>query len=1000
MFADQSTPGDGVNPDADGVDCAADPVASLKTMFVDMVMGRRIAAGQDPVLRPVFVKPHGVAGATFTILPDLRPDLRVGVFAGETYPAWVRFSSDTVPSQPDLKTTCGVAIKLFGVPGPKLLHPDEDATTHDFLLQNHDVFFVDTARDMCEFTEAGVVQGDYDAYLKAHPTTSRILDEMAKVVPSVLGIDYWSGLPYAFGGERNVKYKLVAAGGALDALPGLSTDDPDYLRRDLRARLLERDVRFHFCVQLQTDPEQMPLDAATIRWGESASPPVRVATLTIPRQDVDATGQAEYGESLSYNPWRVLAEHEPQGTIAAARRVAYAAAATLRRERNDVAREEPTQPRPVDLDPQPRDKHVVRAAIHPSIGIARVGDSEKGFYVGPETDRPPAMRPGDMKDEAGALKREAARFRIYGYNAADEAVRELTAQDADIAWTVHVANLKAAWYEFQIALDIPEASVPGDAQPTMRRNASIRGSAREQLAIDPGPRTISGPNVSGRRYEFASGTFFDKQVYLGELRTDAAGRLLFLGGHGRSASKDGKPATTFANNENWHDDVSDGPVTATVSIEGRELPVDPAWVVVAPPNYAPDLVGVRTMYDLQYDVFVQAGWLPTPQHVSFARDVYPVLERMARLQWVNQGFATGLGCSGREHFLDPEVLRRLASGAPEDAELRNQVYTTFRDYGRDGESPVPWPWIYGDAMNLPPVSERQNVMLSATQMRTLALWAAGSFDADFDVAALAPIELDDLPVVDRPAMLDRAALTFCLADAFHPGCEMTWPMRHTTMYMAPFRLRHRPPGDAGPRLGPELTPAAVTQLDGPLYGQSPGSVSRWMAVPWQTDTASCLSGYDSRYDPYLPTFWPARVPNQVLTRQDYDIVMDESRPLVERRAAFERRANWLRWLTGDYPQQINEMIASFGKLGVVQTQPAPQDGAFGPQVLVETDVGFEGEVDPRRNLITLHVPEARDEAGATAAVAAAIDALGEDPEHVTAGYIEKVDRFRRARERR
>jgi hypothetical protein len=30
-------------------------------------------------------------------------------------------------------------------PGPKLLAPDEDTTTHDFLLQNHDVFFVDTA---------------------------------------------------------------------------------------------------------------------------------------------------------------------------------------------------------------------------------------------------------------------------------------------------------------------------------------------------------------------------------------------------------------------------------------------------------------------------------------------------------------------------------------------------------------------------------------------------------------------------------------------------------------------------------------------------------------------------------------------------------------------------------------------------------------------------------------------------------------------------------------
>src|SRR4051794_18264284 len=164
------------------VDCAADPIASLKAMFVDVIMGQRIAAGQDPALRPVFLKPHGVAGATFTVRPDLPEELRVGIFAGTAYRAWVRFSSDTVPTAPDLKTTCGIAIKLFGVDGPKLLTPDEDAPTHDLLAQNHDVFFVDTARDMCEFTKAGVVDGDYGPYLAAHPTTARILDEMSKVV--------------------------------------------------------------------------------------------------------------------------------------------------------------------------------------------------------------------------------------------------------------------------------------------------------------------------------------------------------------------------------------------------------------------------------------------------------------------------------------------------------------------------------------------------------------------------------------------------------------------------------------------------------------------------------------------------------------------------------------------------------------------------------------------------------------------------------------------------
>jgi L-lysine epsilon oxidase C-terminal domain len=46
-------------------------------------------------------------------------------------------------------------------------------------------------------------------------------------------------------------------------------------------------------------------------------------------------------------------------------------------------------------------------------------------------------------------------------------------------------------------------------------------------------------------------------------------------------------------------------------------------------------------------------------------------------------------------------------------------------------------------------------------------------------------------------MLDRASLEFCLADAFHPGCEMTWPMRTAGLYMAPFRIAHAAPGWIG-----------------------------------------------------------------------------------------------------------------------------------------------------------------------------------------------------------
>ena len=561
-----------------------------------------------------------------------------------------------------------------------------------------------------------------------------------------------------------------------------------------------------------------------------------------------------------------------------------------------------------------------------------------------------------------------------------------------MAWTVHVANTKAAWYEFQLALDIPEASDPR-LPPSLLRNKGVVGAARGQLAIDPGSRTIRGRDHAGPEYRFATGTFCDKPVYLGELRTDADGRLVVLGGRGHSAASADQPLTDFANNDDWHDDTADGPVTAEVSIDGRPIPVDPAWVVVAPPNYAPPVVTVRTLYDLLYDTFVQTGAIAFPERTSFMRDVYPILARLSGLQWVNQGFATRFGWSGREHFLDRSYLERLASPAEEHAELRRQIWTAFRDWDRDGESPVPWPWIYGDSMSLPPVSARQCMMLSPTQLRLLERWAAGNFDADLDLDSEPPRTLDDVALADQPATLDRAALIHCLADAFHPGCELTWPIRHPSMFMAPFRIRHRAIGDAEPSLGKQLTPAEALAVDGPLYGQSPGSLTRWMAVPWQADTSSCRSGYDARYDPYLPTFWPARVPNQVLTEENYAIALDESRPLAERQAAFERRANWLRWLTPRVPQYMLDMVEHFGEFGVIEDRPGPADGAFPPRLMVETEVGFKDKVHPLRGLHPVHVPEARDPAVAEAEIRSAIDASPHPDEQITAGYLTKVARF-------
>jgi hypothetical protein len=625
---------------------------------------------------------------------------------------------------------------------------------------------------------------------------------------------------------------------------------------------------------------------------------------------------------------------------------------------------------------------IVRAAIHPSIGVARVGNSATEWFFGPEVTDPLPDPPGFRRDGADALKRQAARFRVYGLDANGNIVAELDAGNADIAWSVHLANKKAAWYEFQLALDIPEAS---SADPSLLRNASV--ADRASLTIDPGPRQITGSNAGGGpEHTFDTGSFMGKPVYLGELMTDDKGRLIVLGGVGNSASHDGTPAQTFANNDGWHDDVSDGPVTAEVVFEGRTLEVDPAWIVVGPPNYGPLQKSVRTMWDLMRDLSINNKQFnpnftqELPARPSFDTDIRPIFERLSALQWVNAGFAAAFGWAAPNDFATPEALARLGSDSPADQPLRQGLVNEFRNESRDAWSPVPWPWMYGDAMNVPtPPTPRAFLALSDTQLKMLQLWADGSFVSDYDPEREPPRLIEDVPVAGQGAMLDRAALDFCLADAFHPGCEITWPVREPTMYMGDFRIAHAPPDWVEPDYGPQLTPAMAAVPAGPPFtGQLPGGLTRWMAVPWQTDTASCRSGYPPSFGPYLATFWPARVPNWVLSRADYEIVLDAQGDEEARLEAFARRSDWLAPLkqAGNYIAQINSFVADISQMSVIETREGiPGDPNFPPVMQVE-------DIAVQRLAAAPHLLAARADVGAPP----------EAPEEDLSG-IEKVRRF-------
>ena len=377
--------------------CGTDATARLEEMFVGMAQAHHIALGQRPAERAVFRKLHGVAHGRLEMDKDRPEALKVGVFARDSLPAWMRFSSDTLPSATDLGSTLGIGLKLWGVDGVNAL--GETGTVADFIMQNFPVFFLDDAPAMCEFTYAGVVLKDDDPYLAQHPKTRDLLNQMAAVVAgSVLTTQYWAILPFAFGPDNYARYTLVPEPPPATApAVNVPTDDANYLASDMASRLATQEYRFRFLVQVVPRAAKPALDRATEEWPTDTYPYQPVGTLVLPSQDIRTRGQAEYGQQLAMNIWRTPVEQTPQGSLAAARKVVYGAGANLRHQANGEPQQQPVAPR--TASPPPAADHcIVKAVIHPAIGVARVGNAPHGHVVGPEVTDPlprPAMTARD-----------------------------------------------------------------------------------------------------------------------------------------------------------------------------------------------------------------------------------------------------------------------------------------------------------------------------------------------------------------------------------------------------------------------------------------------------------------------------------------------------------------------------------------------------------------------------------------------------------------------------
>ena len=91
--------------------------------------------------------------AEYTVGDDVPTELRHGVFReARTYTALVRFSNGKRDDDRD-DDLHGMAIKLLGVEGAKVLESEKDAPTQDFVLADQPVFFIRDLADYVPFSE-------------------------------------------------------------------------------------------------------------------------------------------------------------------------------------------------------------------------------------------------------------------------------------------------------------------------------------------------------------------------------------------------------------------------------------------------------------------------------------------------------------------------------------------------------------------------------------------------------------------------------------------------------------------------------------------------------------------------------------------------------------------------------------------------------------------------------------------------------------------------------
>jgi hypothetical protein len=306
----------------------------LIRLTTEVTRARRDESGDSLVRR--FNQSKTVACTDAELVVDDLPEaLAVGLFARpERYAAKLRFANATQLDDREADVR-GLSLKVLDVPGAQSASTDRSGGVQDFTFNNYPALFAGTPQDFLRFVEA-TATGRLWWFFVRHPASLLIALRARSHPENPLAERYHSTTPYRFGGaDTAVKFAVESC--APSSYPPRG-DDPDYLRAALGATLATGGACLSLMVQLQTDPDRMPVEDASIVWPEGLSPFRKVAEIRIPAQRIDAASELTECEAMTFNPWNTLAAHRPLGGINRVRQRLYEELGIFRTQENAVRR--------------------------------------------------------------------------------------------------------------------------------------------------------------------------------------------------------------------------------------------------------------------------------------------------------------------------------------------------------------------------------------------------------------------------------------------------------------------------------------------------------------------------------------------------------------------------------------------------------------------------------------------------------------------------------------